>query len=150
VKEFLSQRGIAFKEYDVSLDREAAFRMIRLSGQQGVPVTTIDDQVVVGFDRRRLEQILASKSPARPKLGAAVADAAPRLEVDGAYVGQVKADSPAARAGLKPGDVIVEIGRQPVRNAEDVERIAQSLQIGEQVRLVYLRHGQVLKTDLVL
>ena len=150
MKGFLSQRGVAFKEYDVSQDRAAAFRMIRLSGQQGVPVTTIDDEVVVGFDRRRLEEILARKSPTKPKLGAAVADAAPRLEVDGAYVGRVKPQSPAARAGLKPGDVIVEIGRQPVRNAKDVERIAQSLPMGEQVRLVYLRHGQVLKTDLVL
>jgi S1-C subfamily serine protease len=124
--------------------------MVRLSGQQGVPVITIDDEVVVGFDRRRLEEILARTSADRPKLGAAVADAAPRLQVDGAYVGRVKPESPAARAGLVPGDVIVEMGRQPVRDAEDVERIAQSLRTAEPVRLVYLRQGQVLKTDLVL
>ncbi len=124
--------------------------MIRLSGQQGVPVITIDDEVVVGFDQRRLEEILARESAGKPKLGAAVADAAARLQVDGAYVGRVKPESPAARVGLKPGDVIVEIGGQPVRSAEDVERIAQSLRMGERVRLVYLRHGQVLKADLVL
>ena len=124
--------------------------MVRLSRQQGVPVSTIDDEVVVGFDRRRLEEILSRKSSAKPQLGIAVADAGPRLEVDGAYVGRVKPDSPGAQAGLQAGDVIVEIARQPIRNAADVERAAQSLRTGERVRVAYLRHGQVLTGDFVL
>jgi S1-C subfamily serine protease len=134
----------------VGLDRAAAFRMIRLSRQQGVPVITIDDEVVVGFDRRRMEEILSRKSSAKPQLGIAVADANPRLEVDGAYVGRVKPHSPGAQAGLKAGDVIVEIAGQPIRNAADVERIAQNLRNGERVRVVYLHRGQVLQVDLSL
>ncbi len=124
--------------------------MVRLSRQQGVPVITIDDEVIVGFDRRRLEEILSRQASAKPQLGIAVADAAPRVEVDGAYVGRVKPHSPGAQAGLQAGDVIVEIARQPIRNAADVERVAQNLRTGEQVRVVYVRHGQVLKVDLSL
>jgi len=141
---------VAFQEYDVGVDREAAMRMVRLSGQQGVPVITVGDQVVVGFDRRRLEELLAQKAQDKPRLGAAVADAAARVQVDGAYVGRVKSDSPAARAGLKPGDVIVELNRQPVRNAADAERVIGSMQRGDRVRLMYLRHGRVTQGELVL
>ncbi|MFQ5875827.1 MAG: glutaredoxin family protein [Dehalococcoidia bacterium] len=60
VKEFLSRRGVKFIEYDVSVDRAAADEMIRKSGQMGVPVITVADQVVVGFDRARLEHLLAN------------------------------------------------------------------------------------------
>ena len=132
------------------MDREAAMRMVRLSGQQGVPVITVDDQVVVGFDRRRLEQLLAQAPQGKPRLGAAVADASTRVQMDGAYVGRVKPDSPAARAGLRLGDVIVELDRQPVRNAADVERISGNLQSGARVRLVFLRNGQVTQGEIVL
>ncbi len=124
--------------------------MIRLSGQRGVPVITVDDDVVIGFDRRRLEELLAQKSTAKPRLGAAVADAAPRLQSEGAYVGRVKPDSPAARAGLGVGDVIVELNRQPIHNAVDLERVAGELRPGDRVRLVFIRHGQVSQTELLL
>lgn len=49
---------------DVSQDYAAAVEMVRRSGQQGVPVITLDDEVVVGFDRPRLEQILAASGTA--------------------------------------------------------------------------------------
>jgi len=113
-------------------------------------VITVDDQVVVGFDRRRLEELLAQKAQDRPRLGAAVADAEPRLQVDGAYIGRVKANSPAAGAGLRSGDVIVELNRQPVHTAADVERVVGGLQRGDRVRLMYLRHGQVMQGELTL
>jgi S1-C subfamily serine protease len=119
--------------------------MIRLSGQQGVPVITIDQDVIVGFDRRRLEELLTRKASARPRLGAAVTDAMSRLQVEGAYLGRVKPDSPAERAGLRVGDVIVEIHGQPVHNAVDLERIASSLTAGEHIRVVYVRQGQILQ-----
>jgi len=122
--------------------------MIRLSGQRGVPVITIDDNVVVGFNRRRLEELLSKKSAGKPRLGAAVADAGPRLQVKGAYVGRVRPDSPAARAGLKAGDVIVELNGQPIRSATDLERVTGSLRTGEQVTLVYVRRGQRIHSEL--
>ena len=149
-KEFLSRRGVPFKEYDVGVDQEAAYRMIRLSGQRGVPVITIDDSVVIGFNRSRLEGLLSKKPAGRPRLGAAVADAAPRLQVEGAYVGRVRPDSHAARAGLKAGDVIVELNGQPIRNAADIERLTGTLRTGQRVTLAYVRRGERTQSELVM
>jgi len=76
VKGFLSQRGIKFTERDVSVDRAAATEMIQKTGQRAVPVTIIDGQVIIGFDRARLEDLLTSRgSGSRPSLGLQVADA---------------------------------------------------------------------------
>ena len=132
------------------MDREAALRMIRLSGQQGVPVITIDDQVVVGFDRRRLEELLAQGVAAKVELGAAVADAASRIQTDGAYVGRIKRGSLAEKAGLKARDVIVELNGQAVRNSADLARIMAGLRLGTKPKLVYVRQGQRVETDLSL
>ncbi len=56
-KEFLSQQGIAFEERDVSKD-EAALEELEKRGLMTTPVVLIDDEVVVGFDRTKLEQLL--------------------------------------------------------------------------------------------
>ena len=63
-KEFLSSRGVKFTEHDVSVDRAAADEMIRKSGQMGVPVIVVGDQVVIGFDRAKLDQLLSNRSQA--------------------------------------------------------------------------------------
>ena len=65
VKEYLARQGLRFREVDVSQDAAGAAEMVRLTGQQGVPVTVIDGQVVIGFDRPRLEAISWSARVAR-------------------------------------------------------------------------------------
>lgn len=76
MKEFLSQRGVEFTEYDVSVDKAAADEMVRLTGQRGVPVIVIGDQVVIGFNRARLEQLLDNLSyNQHPRFGLKIADA---------------------------------------------------------------------------
>ena len=58
-KEYLSQKKIAFKEYNVIEDREAAREMIEKTKQMGVPVIVIDDKdIVIGFNVARIEAIL--------------------------------------------------------------------------------------------
>jgi putative serine protease PepD len=126
----------------VAADSQAAYRMIRLSGQRGVPVITVGDEVVIGFDRPRLEQLLAPRPARGPRLGAAVADAGPHLQASGAYVGHVRAGSPAARAGLRAGDVIVELDGQPVDGAASLERLVKQLNLGMAFPVVYVRRGQ--------
>jgi len=59
VKGFLSQRGVEFTDRDISADQEALAKLER-SGYMTTPVTVIDGEAVVGFDRQRLEQLLAS------------------------------------------------------------------------------------------
>jgi glutaredoxin len=57
-KEFLSQKGYTFIEVDVTKDRAALDEMVKLSGARSVPVITACNEVMVGFDRTRLEQML--------------------------------------------------------------------------------------------
>jgi S1-C subfamily serine protease len=124
--------------------------MIRLSGQQGVPVITLDDEVIVGFDRRRLEELLSRKPAEKPQLGAAVGDAKLRAQMEGAYVGRVKRGSLAEKAGLKARDVIVELNGKAVGNAADVEQIMAGLRVGAQVGLVYVRQGKRVQAELLI
>ncbi len=58
LKNYLLQRGIAFTNIDVSLDRESLDKMVRLSGQMGVPVIDIDGQILVGFDKDKIDKLL--------------------------------------------------------------------------------------------
>ena len=135
-------------EKNVELDRSAAMEMIRVSGQQGVPVITVDGQVVVGFNQPRLMQLLDQPAQARPKLGASVADAAsqvkkhPGIPAAGAYVGKVKPGSPAEQAGLRSGDVITALGGQPVQRAGDVQRLLAGMPSGRDMSLTYVRDGE--------
>lgn len=61
LKEFLKGHNVEFKEVDVSQDEKAREEMIKKSGQMGAPVVDIDGQVVVGFDKAKLFQILKLK-----------------------------------------------------------------------------------------
>ncbi len=60
-KKYLRERGIPFKDVDVSRDAAAARDMVRRSGQQGVPVLDIGGKIVVGFDRRKIDRLLGLK-----------------------------------------------------------------------------------------
>lgn len=150
MKAWLSQHGVAYQEKDVSVDRAAAYEMVNKTGQQGVPVIDYDGQMVVGFDRRRLE-LLLSQDTRKPTLGAAVADAARILmkqgqtPIFGAYVGKVAPGSPAAKLGLRPGDVITQINIRPVANAGDVETAMGSVERGTTLDVAYVRGAQTLR-----
>lgn len=51
-------KNIEFEDIDVGQDAVAAEEMIRKSGQMGVPVVEIDEELVVGFDKERISQLL--------------------------------------------------------------------------------------------
>jgi glutaredoxin len=57
-KDFLNEKNIAFTEYDVASDLEKRKEMIEKSGQMGVPVIIIGDELTVGFDLPRISQML--------------------------------------------------------------------------------------------
>jgi len=58
VKEFLSRKGVPFVEKDVQADWDAMRELLDLE-VMSTPATVIGGQVVVGFDRKRLEALLA-------------------------------------------------------------------------------------------
>ena len=55
---FLSQKEIVFETRDIINDPEAMAELMEL-GVMTTPVTVIDEEVVVGFDRKRFEELLA-------------------------------------------------------------------------------------------
>jgi len=58
LKSYLKERKVNFRDIDVSMDQKAAEQMVNKSGQQGVPQTDIDGQVIVGFDKNRIDNLL--------------------------------------------------------------------------------------------
>lgn len=58
-KQYFRQKGIKFRDVDVSRDPTAARDMVRRSGQQGVPVIDIGGRIVIGFDRVKIEKYLS-------------------------------------------------------------------------------------------
>lgn len=58
VKKFLEKNGIEFTDKDVSGDSDAADHMVKKSGQMGVPVIEIDDEIIVGFDKPKIKKKL--------------------------------------------------------------------------------------------
>ncbi|MFI5308685.1 MAG: trypsin-like peptidase domain-containing protein [Polyangiales bacterium] len=65
-----------------------------------------------------------------------------QLELDrGAVVVQVRPDSSADQAGLKPGDVIAQVGADEVKNAKDAERMIGHSDAGKALRLRVIREG---------
>src|SRR3954454_19027478 len=117
--EFLRKQGVPYREVDVSRDPEAGREILRRTGQMGVPVITDSQEAIVGFDLPRLQRMAARHR--RPGLGLRVKDAE---DGSGAYVGAVRPDPPADRAGVLPGDVVDELSGAPVRSAADLEQIA--------------------------
>ena len=57
-KEYLSRKGVSYTEHNVAVERDKAKEMIQKSGQMGVPVITIDGEVVVGFNQGLLDSLL--------------------------------------------------------------------------------------------
>jgi glutaredoxin len=57
-KEFFKKNSVKYAEKDVSSDDKALNDMVEKSGQMGVPVITVDKDVIIGFDEKRLRKAL--------------------------------------------------------------------------------------------
>jgi glutaredoxin-like YruB-family protein len=58
-KDFFDKNGFPYDEVDVSVDETAAKDMVARTGQMGVPVIEIGDEILVGFNRPQIEEVLA-------------------------------------------------------------------------------------------
>lgn len=58
LKTHLKKNGIRFRDIDVSKDQKAAEAMVARSGQQGVPQTDINGEIIIGFDKNRINTLL--------------------------------------------------------------------------------------------
>ncbi|HEY4487060.1 MAG TPA: glutaredoxin domain-containing protein [Candidatus Paceibacterota bacterium] len=59
-KEFFKKNNVAYTDYDVSTDAQRRQEMIDKSGQMGVPVIFVGDEMVVGFDEGKLFELVTS------------------------------------------------------------------------------------------
>ncbi|MCF8304356.1 MAG: thioredoxin family protein [Bacteroidales bacterium] len=58
LKTHLRKHGIRFTDIDVSTDQSKAEELVRKSGQQGVPQTEVNGEIIVGFDKTRINKLL--------------------------------------------------------------------------------------------
>jgi serine protease Do len=63
-------------------------------------------------------------------------------DVQGAVIAEIDADSPAGKAGLREGDVIQEVNKQPVRSAKDLVAISKKLKPNEKILLRVYTQGR--------
>ncbi len=59
-KAYFTEKGISYQEIDVAASKEAAHEMIHKSGQMGVPVIFVDDDMLIGFNQAEFDKLLAS------------------------------------------------------------------------------------------
>jgi len=85
----------------------------------------------------------------RGLLGVTTQDLTPELvkafnlkNIQGAAISRIEANSPAAKAGLEPGDIIVSANGHPIKNSHDIRNIVGMMQIGDDVELEYYRGNE--------
>jgi len=61
LKAYLDEKGVKYEHIDVAEDKEAGKEMIQKSGQMGVPVTDIDGEIIIGFDKPIINKLLGIK-----------------------------------------------------------------------------------------
>lgn len=57
-KDFFKENDIAYTEYDVAADADKRQEMIDMTGQMGVPVIKVKDDVIIGYDEPKLKELL--------------------------------------------------------------------------------------------
>ncbi len=60
-KDFFDEHGVKYENYDVSSNLEKRKEMLEKSGQMGVPVIFIEDEMIIGFDEERISDLLGLK-----------------------------------------------------------------------------------------
>ncbi|WP_424813524.1 DegQ family serine endoprotease [Roseococcus sp. YIM B11640] len=159
-------RNIGQGPYDDFLQIDASIN----SGNSGGPLFGLDGSVIgvntaifspsggsvgIGFAipsnmvRQVVSQIQANGHVERGFLGATTQNLTPTLaramqlpRPEGALVGEVQPDSPAARAGLRSGDVVTKVGDENVANPRDLARLIAASRPGSTVQLTVQREGQ--------
>lgn len=106
---------------------------------------------------RIVEELKSGKKISRGWLGVTIQDvdenAAKALglkDVYGALIGSVLPDEPAAKAGLRAGDIIIRVGRNDVHNSAELLRDVADLKPGTDVKVTVLRNGKEFSTTVKL
>jgi serine protease Do len=140
-------------------------------GNSGGPLVNIDGEVIgvnvmiiqpgqgIGFAipinlaKTIMDALISSGKVVRPWVGIGLQDLTPELmssfnlkEKEGALIGQVYENSPAEKAELKVGDLIVNIDGVNIKNSQDVVREVMKKQVGQKIKIEVIREGK--KTEI--
>jgi len=105
----------------------------------------------VGVDsiKKAIADMLAHGRVIRPYLGILYTEISSRIQSEydlpsreGAFIVRVQPRSPASRAGLQPGDVIISIDGKKIIDSDDLRRIVRSHRVGDTVVLKVMRGGR--------
>ncbi len=72
------------------------------------------------------------------------------IPVPGMWVAQVEKESPADKAGIKAGDIIIRVAGRDILNFRDIQDIFKLFQVGESVDITYYRDGKSYGTSMTL
>lgn len=61
LKEFLKEKGIEFQDIDISKDEKAMEELIQKTGKMEVPILEIEGELVIGFDKTKIVNLLGIK-----------------------------------------------------------------------------------------
>ena len=144
-------------------------------GNSGGPLLNLRGQVVgintainaqaqgIGFAiptstvRAVLDTLMTKGQIVRPWLGVTIYNVTPDLaeyfgigRAEGALVVSVEPNSPASRAGLRRGDIILEFNGEKIKNADGLVKAIQKTSVGQQVQITVWRLGKTLKLTAVM
>jgi serine protease Do len=141
-------------------------------GNSGGPLVNIDGEVIginamiiqpgqgIGFAipinlaKTIMMELISQGKVVRPWVGIGLQDLTPELmksfnieEKEGALISQVFEGSPAEKAGLKVGDIVVEIDGKKIKNGQDVVREVLKKKVGQKIELDVIREGKRIKVE---
>jgi serine protease Do len=142
-------------------------------GNSGGPLVNIDGEVIginamiiqpgqgIGFAipinlaKTIMVELIKQGKVIRPWVGIGLQDLTPELmtffnvkEKEGALISQVYGGTPAEKAGLKVGDIVVEIDGKKTNNSQDVVREVLKKQVGQKVQFVIIRDGKRIEVSI--
>ena len=113
-----------------------------------IPINTVKEII---------DELMSKGYVARPYLGVTIFDKQTaarygyQLNIDkGVFVFQVALDSPAGRAGLSRGDIILKVDGKEVNSVKETRLIISEHKIGDRVKIEYDRNGQIFDIDVTL
>jgi len=150
-----SSAAASYLQIDAAMGRgNAGGPLVNLSGEV-VGLGTVLDGAGVAYAipsttvRRVYLDLLEKGRVSRPWLGIVTQSLTPRLARAlrapgdaGVLIAEVPPEGPGARAGLRPGDIVLEIGTTPISSRAQLERIMTTLAPGEVVKLRLRRDGR--------
>jgi len=125
---------------------------IAVAGVEGIGFA-----IPVNTARPILQSLMESGRVARPWMGVSIVDAATgarlgyaNIPENGVLLVRISAASPAAKAGLREGDVVIKLAGVDTNTVADLRSVIDQRKIGEKIEVVFNRNGKTQTTSMVL